>query len=108
MTDRSRGAIGMAWFANESDYERMRVLLVDGETLTKPFDEWQKDAETMAKRYAKDTRARVVCVYIDPDTFPAWCRARGLVPDRAACNKFADEKAPAVAAQLDVQNDISR
>ncbi|WP_175784542.1 hypothetical protein [Burkholderia ambifaria] len=93
----SRKPIGIAWF-EKTNYERIRTLLIDGHTLPKTFEQWEKAMERKAKELAIDRPGTdVIATYIDPDTFPAWCRSMGLKLDRAACEQFASERADLVS-----------
>lgn len=68
-------AVGMAWYKREH-FERLRSVFEDGHVLHRSFDEWLRDAEKGRK--AQEAKGvRVVCVDIDPDTFPVWCAANG-------------------------------
>jgi len=68
-------AVGMSWYKREN-FERLRRVLEDGHVLHRTFDEWLRDAEIGRKRQ-EAKGVRVVCVDIDPDTFPGWCAANG-------------------------------
>lgn len=62
----------------------------DAETLPAFYSEWFSDAKKVERLY-KGRGDIVERIYLDPDTFPEWCRARGLNVDSAARNRFAAE-----------------
>jgi hypothetical protein len=69
-------AIGICWY-EEADYERLKAIFVDGAQLPRTFQEWQQKAEQL--RQSRIAQGEVVVkAYIDPDSFPSWCAARGL------------------------------
>jgi hypothetical protein len=72
--------MGLAWFRRE-DYRTLKSLFADGTGLHPSYDEWLKAAEGMfeqLKRQGIETHK----VYIDPEEFPAWCKANGLNIER--------------------------
>lgn len=80
-------AVGMAWYKREN-FGRLMAAFEDRDKLHRSFDEWLRDAE--AGRKAQEAKGiRVVCVDIDPDTFPAWCAASGLGINAEARMKYA-------------------
>lgn len=80
-------AVGMAWYKREN-FERLMAMFEDRYKLHRTFDEWLRDAENGRK--AQEAKGvRVVCVDIDPDHFPAWCKARGLHIDAKARMDYA-------------------
>jgi len=81
--------IGIAWY-RRTDYETLKRLFVDGEKLPATYDQWLKSAERPANQFSRDGQA-FQKVYIDPDTFPAWCAARGLDIDANARTQFSAE-----------------
>lgn len=81
-------AAGMVWYRAE-DYDAIRRIMADGNKLPTRFDVWLEKAETGEK----DRQIRgeiVVRAYIDPKTFPDWCRSRGLNIDSKARIEYAN------------------
>ena len=81
--------VGIAWYRQE-DYERLLSLFVDSNKLASTYEEWLKQAERLTDQLRRTGQA-FQKVYIDPDTFPAWCAARGLNIDAKARIRFANE-----------------
>ena len=79
--------VGMVWYRIE-DYDAIRGIMADGHKLPATFSEWRMKAETGEKKLRRDGKI-VVRACIDPETFPNWCRARGLNIDAQARNLFA-------------------
>lgn len=87
---------GIVWYRRE-DYDRLKALFPDGSKLPDTFEEWlAKAQEVLATLVAAD-----VCVekaYIDPETFPDWCRThRHKMDERgrtAYATEFASRKHP--------------
>lgn len=69
--------------------------MADADVLPPTFEKWFYRAEQLRGRLKKQGMV-VEKVEIDPETFPAWCAARGLNVDAEARNAFANE---AVAAK---------
>jgi hypothetical protein len=68
-------ALGMAWY-KRANYLRLRAVFEDGHKLHGTYDEWFAAAET-GRKHLEAEGFRVIRVDIDPDRFPAWCRAQG-------------------------------
>lgn len=83
--------IGMVWYEREH-YDAIRRVMTDREKLPATFHEWRMKAETEEKKFRREGKI-VVRVLIDPETFPDWCRSRGLNIDAQARNLFAAEAA---------------
>ncbi len=79
--------IGMAWYKPQN-FIRLRAMFEDGHKLHVTYDEWFVAAEKGRKTFEAEGR-RVVCVDIDPDKFPEWCRTQGLKVNADARQKFA-------------------
>lgn len=95
-------AIGIPWY-KEADYDRLKALFVDGNKFPPTFLMWQDKAEQNRKRQTR-SGATVVKAYIDPDTFPAWCSARGLSLDSKGRTAFANAEAFRVAVEMQRQD----
>jgi hypothetical protein len=81
--------VGIAWYKRE-DYERLKLLFTDGDKLHATYDDWLNGAERLLNQLRRDGQA-FQKVYIDPDTFPGWCAARGLDVDAKARVRFSSE-----------------
>jgi hypothetical protein len=80
---------GMAWYRPE-DYAAILSIMEDPHTFFNTYEEWLSSAEKGEKSMRLQGRI-VVRAYIDPATFPAWCRGNGHNVDakaRAAYAKF--------------------
>lgn len=79
--------VGMVWYKPE-DYDTCRRIMRDGDKFPASYHLWRMNAETGEKRLRRAGKT-VVRAFIDPETFPDWCRARGLDLDAHARNQFA-------------------
>ena len=80
--------VGMVWYRSE-DYDAIRRIMADGNIFSTSFLIWRMEAETGEKKLRRNGHT-VVRVFIDPETFPDWCRTRGLNIDAKARTTFAD------------------
>jgi len=78
--------IGMVWYRFE-DYDAIRRIMADRHKLPATFSEWRMKAEQKEKLERRNGKF-VLRVFIDPETFPDWCRARGLDIDAQARHRF--------------------
>ena len=87
-------AVGMVWYKRE-DYQKFLSILDDAQKLPPSFDEWLKSAEK-GFQHLKAQGREVEKVHLDSDTFPEWCKSRGVIPDANArmlyANGFVAEK----------------
>ena len=79
--------VGVVWFRKE-DYPPSSKSSKMAMNLLPAWDEWVKGAEK-AEKGLNDQGQMTERVYVDPDTFPEWCRKEGLSVGRYARNKFA-------------------
>jgi hypothetical protein len=86
--DYNARAVGVSWF-REEDFASARALF-DATDKLPPREQWLKAAEKMEQDFLAQGYI-VERVYIDPDTFPDWCRERGLRIDRHARARFSGE-----------------
>lgn len=84
-------AVGMVWYHAE-DYSAIFRIMTDSNILPRTFHEWRMKAETGEKKFRREGHI-VVRAYIDPETFPDWCRSRGLEIDAKARIEFANAAA---------------
>lgn len=94
-------AIGIAWY-READYERLRSIFIDSHALPDTFEKWQQKAEQIRKTQIQQGRI-VIQAYIDPDTFPAWCAARGHKVDASGRMAFANAEAYRIVTEKNRQ-----
>jgi hypothetical protein len=83
--------VGIVWY-REEDYPAILEIMTDREAFPKTFAVWRERA-TALELQQKARWFHVVRAEIDPNTFPEWCRARGLEPDARARKSFCDEEA---------------
>lgn len=83
--------IGIAWYRREH-YNAVLRIMADREQFASRYEKWLYEAERGEKRLARNGHV-IIRAYIDPETFPDWCRARGLNIDAEARKAFANEVA---------------
>lgn len=76
MAKRNKIATGIAWYRREH-YDQLRSMFADGDKLHATYDEWRASVQELVSTMEKDDMV-VVRAYIDPDTFPTWCRENGF------------------------------
>lgn len=81
-------ALGMVWYRAE-DYGAIKRIMADRHTLPSSYHIWLMKAETGEKKYRREGYI-VIRAYIDPETFPDWCRSRGLDIDSKARTEYAN------------------
>ncbi|HJR21475.1 MAG TPA: hypothetical protein VJ822_07635 [Dongiaceae bacterium] len=81
--------VGMVWYRRE-DYKAIKAIMVDSEELPDTYDKWRYQVEKTVKQL-KRHGLMVERVYIDPQEFPDWCRAKGMQLNGAARSAFASE-----------------
>ncbi|MDR1661233.1 MAG: hypothetical protein LBR95_02225 [Azoarcus sp.] len=79
--------IGMVWYERQ-DYDAILRIMTDRDKLPATFHEWRMSAESGEKQLRRSGHT-VVRARIDPETFPDWCRARGLNVDAQARIEFS-------------------
>jgi hypothetical protein len=84
-------AMGFVWYRKE-DYESCRAMFPDGSNLPDTYDEWLVMAQSHYDRVTA-RGMKVVKAYIDPDTFPEWCRTHNMPMDTNGRNAYANERA---------------
>lgn len=89
MTQQLPVVIGMVWYKPEH-YGAILGIMTDSNHLPRTFHEWRMKAETGEKQRRRAGQI-VVRAFIDPETFPDWCRAKGLNVDAQARVAFANE-----------------
>lgn len=90
-------AAGIPWYTR-NNYNRILEVMEDRHALPPTYDQWLHRAEAVFEKL-KDNGFAVYRVDIDPDSFVAWCRARGLNVDSNARTEFANEHADFLTRQ---------
>jgi hypothetical protein len=88
----------MVWY-KEAHYRQLLALFDDTHLLPGTYREWLDRAETK-KKEIEEGGDRVIKVFIDPETFPEWCRKRGCKLDAEARSQLAIEVAQANSFSL--------
>jgi hypothetical protein len=88
----------MVWY-REEDWDTLKTLFADAHLLPKTYADWLARAEDMKARVQADGDI-VIKVFIDPETFPAWCTKKGLPMDAEARSQLAIEMAQAQSFSL--------
>lgn len=91
-------AVGIPWYRGV-DYDELRRIMTDGDKLPDRHLDWLQKAEQL-ERQIKARGQRCYRAIIDPQTFPAWCEARGLNVNAEGRIAFAN----AVAASREMQD----
>jgi hypothetical protein len=89
LSDYNARAAGIAWIGEE-DYAACLAIFEDGDKFEGGWKEWIKRAEKLEAEM-KAQGYIVERVYIDPDTFPDWCRRNGVGTGREGRLKFGAE-----------------
>jgi len=86
-------SIGMFWYRNAEDFERLRSLSDDGAKPNDSYAQWLKAAEIVLERL-KSGRCGVkaVKVVVDPDEYLSWCAERRLKINATSRMGFANDK----------------
>jgi len=79
--------VGMSWYRAE-DYPAIQRIMEDKHTLFRTFHEWRMAAENGEKQLTRKG-IKVIRAYIDPNTFPEWCRSRGYNVNAEARKAYA-------------------
>lgn len=90
--------VGMSWYRPE-DYKAIQRIMVDPHTLFDTYEEWLTSAEK-GEQSMRLQGYVVVRAYIDPLTFPDWCRANGHKVDAKGRMAYANFIAAQEARKL--------
>lgn len=96
--DRQPSVQAMVWY-REEDWARLKEIFADGDLLPKSYADWLVRAEKM-KKEAEAAGDAVIKVFIDPETFPAWCESKGIAMNSEARSQLAIEVAQAQSFSL--------
>jgi hypothetical protein len=81
----------MVWY-REEHWDALKKLFTDADRLPLSYGDWLQRAEQM-KDQAQAAGDIVIKVFIDPETFPAWCEKKGMAMDAEARSQLAIEVA---------------
>ncbi|HIP83792.1 MAG TPA: hypothetical protein EYH19_09575 [Desulfocapsa sulfexigens] len=81
----------MVWY-KEEHWDTLIKLFADSHLLPKSYSDWLLKAEEMVKK-VEASGDLVMKVFIDPETFPAWCKEKGKEMDMHARTELAIEVA---------------
>ena len=81
---------GLVWYRNAEDYDRLKAIFTDGEKLADTFESWLKSAQIGFDKLTSEGHV-VIKANIDPNTFPEWCRARGMELNAKARMAYGNE-----------------
>tara|TARA_R110002073_G_scaffold120601_2_gene262668 strand:+ start:12509 stop:12799 length:291 start_codon:yes stop_codon:yes gene_type:complete len=90
-------AVGLPWY-RKADYPKSLDIMADADLLPVSHHDWQQKAEHLERELGAKGM-RTIRAIIDPQTFPAWCTARGLDINAKARTTFANETAYRQARQ---------
>jgi len=85
-------AVGIAWFRDSESYQKALSIFNDADNLPSSYGEWLLKTKQLYKVVKRSGKIPVKAE-IDPDTFPEWCRDRGLNIDADARMEFANSTA---------------
>lgn len=88
----------MVWY-KEEHYQQLLALFDDAELLPRTYADWL-DRALSKKAEVEAAGDQVMKVYIDPETFPAWCAERNLPKDANSRAELALEVAQANSFSL--------
>jgi hypothetical protein len=81
----------MVWY-KEEHWDILIAMFSDADLLPKSYSDWLVRAEEK-KKEVQDDGDIVIKVFIDPETFPEWCKKKGLPMDAEARSQLALEVA---------------
>lgn len=87
--ERGARAVGIAWI-REEDYAALVAIFEDSDMFTDGWAAWNKRAEAIEDQM-KGQGVIPLRAYLDPDTFPGWCAARGVDTGREGRTLFGIE-----------------
>ncbi|CAG35640.1 hypothetical protein [Desulfotalea psychrophila] len=88
----------MVWY-KEEHWDTLMSLFNDAELLPQSYQAWLKRAEAK-KQEVEAEGDQVIKVFIDPETFPAWCEENNLTMNSEARAQLAIEVAQAQSFSL--------
>jgi hypothetical protein len=87
MSQSSGPVIGYPWYSAQ-DYDAIRALMVDGDTMPATFAEWARVRIEMGLNTIANG-CRVIRVPLQSMAFAQWCEGRSMIPDANARYAYA-------------------
>ena len=81
-------ARGLFWLADETAFRRLSAAAPDRDVLGATYSAWRKNSVRMFNRYNRIGEPRVQ-VLVNLNSFFFWCERKGIKPDEAARDRFA-------------------
>jgi len=81
----------LVWY-KEEDWDILMDMFPDRHLMPATYSDWLARADELLEKVQAEGDIAIK-VFIDPDTFPQWCREKGLKPDAAARTELALEVA---------------
>jgi len=83
---------GIVWYKTERNYINACRIFADAFNMPNTYMDWLIQVKKRAKEVQRDGWV-LVRAELDPETFPDWCKARGLNVDSKARSLFGNEAA---------------
>jgi len=83
---------GVVWYSDEVVYCRALAIFADAFNMPRTYEDWVIGVAKIAKDMKRDGWV-LVRAELDPETFPAWCKSRGLKIEAKARGDFGNEAA---------------
>jgi hypothetical protein len=80
-------AVGIPWYRRDQ-WDQCVAIMADREKLPRTYSEWLHRAQQVVETVKRQGQVPVRA-YIDPATFPEWCRAHSLHIDAQARTDYA-------------------
>lgn len=88
----------MVWY-KEEDWDTLKQMFVDSHLLPENYQDWLARAEEMKEKVQAQGDIAMK-VFIDPETFPEWCKKKNMKMDAEARSTLAIEVAQAQSFSL--------
>lgn len=83
---------GIVWYATEKIYIKALAIFEDAFNMPTTYVDWMEQVKEITEKAQSDGWV-IIRAEFDPDTFPAWCKSRGLNVDAKARVAFGNEAA---------------
>lgn len=83
---------GIVWYNDEGVYRRALAIFTDAFNMPSSYEDWMIGVAKIAKDMKRDGWV-LVRAELDPETFPGWCKTRGLNVDAKARGELGNDAA---------------